>query len=149
MCEGEYSIVQEYTVPHTPQHSGAVEHMFAHNAQRALAMMLSAELITTMQSKLWTEATKTAAMLGNAMSDTRSAIPPDEILRQTRHYLSKSHQIWARWVPYKSPRNDNDTPELIARSDPISDTSGAGRMDDNVGYTGNDAAVPVDTNLEK
>ncbi|KAI2500189.1 PIF1-like helicase [Fragilaria crotonensis] len=63
MCEGQYNIKMEYTAPHTPQHNGVVERMFARDANRALAMMLSAGWTKFLQGKLWAEATKTAAVL--------------------------------------------------------------------------------------
>jgi len=69
----------EYTAPHTPQHNGVVERMFSHDAKRALATMISAAWTKEMQAKLWAEATKTAAILGNSLPNTRSAVPPDEL----------------------------------------------------------------------
>ena len=79
ICEGEYGIQLEYTAPHTPQHNGVVERMFSRDAKRALAMMISAAWTKEMQAKLWAEATKTAAILGNSLPNTRSAVPPDEL----------------------------------------------------------------------
>ena len=78
ICEGEYGIQLEYTAPHTPQHNGVVERMFSRDAKRALAMMISAAWTKEMQAKLWAEATKTAALLGNVLPNTRSTVPPDE-----------------------------------------------------------------------
>ena len=78
ICKGEYGIQLEYTAPHTPQHNGVVERMFSRDAKRALAMMISAAWTKEMQAKLWAEATKTAALLGNVLPNTRSAVPPDE-----------------------------------------------------------------------
>jgi hypothetical protein len=83
MCEGQYNIKMEYTAPHTPQHNGVVEWMFARNANRALAMMLSAGWTEFLQGKLWAEATKTAAILGNTLPNTRSTVPPDELFYGT------------------------------------------------------------------
>ncbi|KAI2511207.1 PIF1-like helicase [Fragilaria crotonensis] len=73
----------EYTAPHTPQHNGVVERMFARDANRALAMMLSAGWTKFLQGKLWAEATKTAAVLGNTLPNTRSTVPPDELFYGT------------------------------------------------------------------
>ncbi|KAI2505223.1 PIF1-like helicase [Fragilaria crotonensis] len=83
MCEGQYNIKMEYTAPHTPQHNGVVERMFARDANRALAMMLSAGWTKFLQGKLWAEATKTAAVLGNTLPNTRSTVPPDELFYGT------------------------------------------------------------------
>jgi hypothetical protein len=79
ICEGEYGIQLEYTAPHIPQHNGVVERMFSRDAKRALAMMISAAWTKEMQAKLWAEATKTAAILGSSLPNTRSAVPPDEL----------------------------------------------------------------------
>ena len=79
ICEGEYGIQLEYTAPHTPQHNGVVERMFSRDAKRALAMMISAAWTKELQAKLWAEATKTAALLGNVLPNTRSTVPPDEL----------------------------------------------------------------------
>jgi hypothetical protein len=83
MCEGQYNIKMEYTAPHTPQHNGVVERMFARDANRALAMMLSAGLTKFLQGKLWAEATKTAAVLGNTLPNSRTTVPPDELFYGT------------------------------------------------------------------
>ena len=83
MCEGQYNIQLEYTAPHTPQHNGVVERMFARDANRALAMMLSAGWTKFLQGKLWAEATKTAAILGNTLPNTRNQVPPDELFYST------------------------------------------------------------------
>jgi gag-polypeptide of LTR copia-type/Zinc knuckle len=78
ICDAEYNIELEYTAPHTPQHNGVVERMFARDARRALAMMIAAAWTKELQGKLWAEATKTAALLGNILPNTRSTVPPDE-----------------------------------------------------------------------
>jgi hypothetical protein len=42
-------------------------------------MMISAAWTKEMQAKLWAEAIKTAALLGNnVLPNTRSTVPPDE-----------------------------------------------------------------------
>jgi hypothetical protein len=80
ICKGEYGIQLEYTAPHsTPLHNGAVKRMFSTDAKRALAMMISAARTTKeMRAKLWAEATKTAALLGNVLPNTRRTVPPDK-----------------------------------------------------------------------
>jgi Reverse transcriptase (RNA-dependent DNA polymerase)/Zinc knuckle len=90
LCEGEYSIQLEYTAPHTPQHNGVVERMFARDSKRALAMMIHAGWTKEMQGLLWAEATKTAAVLGNNLPNTRNHVPPDELFYGTKSDIYKS-----------------------------------------------------------
>ena len=104
ICNVEYCIVLEYTAPHTPQHSGVVEWMVARDARLALAMMIAAGWTKELQAKLWAEATKTAALLGNMLPNTRSTMPPNEQYYDKKSELY-SHLIEFGRVEYVTNRN--------------------------------------------
>ena len=55
----------EYVAPNTPQHNGVVERRFVTDRDRAMAMMLAANLNTETQSLLRCEALSTASKIGD------------------------------------------------------------------------------------
>jgi hypothetical protein len=70
LCE-EFAMVLELTAPDTPQKmNGVVERRFVILKQRALAMMISADLVKTIWEKLWCEAVDCANDLENISAST-------------------------------------------------------------------------------
>ena len=95
ICDSEYCIVMEYTAPHTPQHNnGVVERMFARDARHALAMMIDAGWIKELHAKLWAEATKTAALLGNMLPNMRSTVPLDD------QFYGKKSELYSNLIEF-------------------------------------------------
>jgi hypothetical protein len=70
----------EYTSRDTPQHNGIVEHRFATDGQRALAMMLDRNWSEATRQHMWCEATNLASQVNNNL------IRPDTT-KQTRSIL--------------------------------------------------------------
>jgi hypothetical protein len=60
-----HCIQLEYTPRDTPQHNGVVEHCFATDGQRALAMMLDRNWSEPTRQRMWCEATFTASSIDN------------------------------------------------------------------------------------
>jgi hypothetical protein len=76
----EFAMVLELTAPNTPQMNGVVERRFVILKQRALAMMVSADLIKTVREKLWCEAVDCGNDLGNISASTVRGLFPGEMM---------------------------------------------------------------------
>ena len=70
----------------------------------ALAMLIAVGWTKELQAKLWAEATKTAALLGNMLPNTRSTVPSDEQFYGRKSELY-SHLIEFGRVGYVTNRN--------------------------------------------
>ena len=62
--------------------------MFSCDAKHALAMMISAARTKEMQAKLWAEATKTSAILGNSLPND-DAVETGEQAERPQHNLTR------------------------------------------------------------
>ena len=74
----KFGIQMEYTAPYTPQTNGVVERMFVTIRDRAVAMMIGAQLTDQAQGRLWAEAVNTATRLTNITISSKAALSPDE-----------------------------------------------------------------------
>ena len=63
----KFGVTLEYVAPHTPQHNGVVERRFVTDRNRAMAMMLAAQLTPAAQNLLRCEAISTASKIGDSV----------------------------------------------------------------------------------
>jgi hypothetical protein len=76
----EFAMVLELTAPNAPQMNGVVERRFVILKQRALAMMISADLVKTIREKLWCEAVDCANDLENISASAVRGLFPGEMM---------------------------------------------------------------------
>jgi hypothetical protein len=79
LCE-EFAMVLELTAPDAPQQNGVVERRFVVLKQRALAMMITADLAKKTREILWCEAVNCANDLENISASTVRVIFPAEMM---------------------------------------------------------------------
>jgi hypothetical protein len=76
----EFTMILELTAPHTPQQNGVVERRFVVLKQRALAMMIAADLTKQARELLWCEAVNCANDLENISASTVRNVFPAEMM---------------------------------------------------------------------
>lgn len=103
VCD-KHGVTLEYTAPHTPQMNGVVERRFAVDTNKALALMIAADLTTDMEQFLWAEAAYTSAMLGNMTVPASKDESPHEAWYGEPPKLIGHLQLWGR-VAYVTKRN--------------------------------------------
>ena len=79
LCE-EFAMSLELTAPHTPQQNGVVERRIVILKQRALAMMIVADLTKKMREVLWCEAVDCANDLENISASSVRDMFPSELM---------------------------------------------------------------------
>ena len=95
LCD-EFAMVLELTAPDTPQQNGVVERRIVILKQRALAMMIAADLVKKIRELLWCEAVSCANDLENISASTVRDKFPIEMMKGTMSKLYPYFQPFGR-----------------------------------------------------